>query len=342
MNGQLPFITAVMPVLDEASHIRATLEQLLGQDYPRDRFEIIVADGGSRDGTTGIVEELSRLNPCLRLADNPGRRSSAGRNVGFRLGRGDYFLVVDGHCHIPGRDLFLHVAGIFSRSGADCLGRPQPLDPPGLDGFQKAVAVARASRLGHGADSLIYADHEGFASPVSNGAAYRREVFERIGYVDESFDACEDVEFNWRAEQAGLSCYMSPRLTVKYYPRDTLGGLWRQMARYGRGRFRLFRKHPATLSAGTLIPPLFVIGLAACLAGLALSVLAGSRSAALAFSVPPLSYAALVLAWAAAIAAKHGLRVARHLPAVFFTIHAGLGTGFLAAALGAFAGGGKA
>ena len=148
----VPFITVVMPVRNEARFIVATLGQLLGQEYPPDRYEILVADGMSDDGTQAIVQEIAASNPQVRLLENSKRLSSAGRNVGFRNGIGVYFLVVDGHCFIPDNQLFNNMVDCFVKSGADCLGRPQTLDPPGLTHFQTAVALARESRLGHGGD----------------------------------------------------------------------------------------------------------------------------------------------------------------------------------------------
>lgn len=255
------FITIVMPVRNEERFIADTLQQLLGQDYPADRFEIIVADGMSDDATRKIVMNIASQHPQVRLLDNPRQRSSAGRNIGFKNGKGDIFLVVDGHCFIPDNQLLKNTAACLEKSGADCLGRPQPLDPPGLTEFQKAVALARASKLGHGGDSLIFGEYEGFASPVSNGAAYKKEVFEKAGYLDEAFDACEDVEFNYRVEQAGYTCYTSPKLTIRYYPRENLRGLFRQMTRYGSGRRRFTRKHPKALTLNQLIPAGFVVGI---------------------------------------------------------------------------------
>ena len=58
--------------------------------------------------------------------------------------------------------------------------------------------------------------------PQSVAIAYRREVFERVGLFDESFDACEDVEFNHRIARAGLTCYFTPRVQVRYFPRDSV------------------------------------------------------------------------------------------------------------------------
>jgi GT2 family glycosyltransferase len=269
--NELPLITVVMPVRNEARFIADTLEQLLGQDYPKDRFEILVTDGMSDDGTRDIVSRIAEEDGRVRLLDNPKKRSSAGRNVGFKAGQGDYFVVVDGHCHISDNQFLRNISECFEKSGAHCLGRPQPLDPPGLTPFQQSVALARASRLGHGGDSLIYGDYEGFASPVSNGAAYRQEVFEKVGYVDENFDACEDVEFNYRLEQAGLTAFTSPSLTVRYYPRESLQALFAQMRRYGRGRTRFYHHHPKALSLSALVPPCFVGGVVAWSLMLAMS-----------------------------------------------------------------------
>jgi glycosyltransferase involved in cell wall biosynthesis/GT2 family glycosyltransferase len=330
MNN-FPFITVVMPVRNEACFIADTLEQLLAQDYPRGRYEVLVADGMSDDGTREVVSRIAAKDSRVHLLDNPKRRSSAGRNVGFKAGRGDYFVVVDGHCHVPGEHFLRDIMDCFEKSGADCLGRPQPLDPPGLLPFQRSVALARASRLGHGGDSLIYGDFEGLASPVSNGAAYRRQVFETVGYVDENFDACEDVEFNYRVELAGLQAYTSPKLTVRYYPRENLASLLGQMRRYGRGRTRLYRKHPALLILSALAPACFAGGIAAFAVLLGLNLAIGlSAFPAIIMNVlglALLAYAVLVSLSTVRICREHGWSHALLLPLIFLVVHGGLGLG---------------
>lgn len=332
-GSHTPLITVVMPVRNEARFILDTLVKLLSQDYPLDCFEIIVADGMSDDGTRTIVMEMAHQYPQIRLLDNPARLSSAGRNVGFRNGRGDYFLVVDGHCYIPTDKLLRNVADCFEKSGADCLGRPQTLDPPGLTDFQKAVALARASRLGHGGDSLIYGDFEGFASPVSNGAAYTRRVFDTIGYLDENFDAAEDVEFNYRVEQAGLVAYSSHKLTVRYYPRESIRSLFRQMKRYGIGRRRFVGKHPKALTLNQLVPTLFTAGLVLFLVLAIYSLLTGNGWMVFAvFGFPYLVYATMVVIESVRVMVKAGWRYGIMLPAIFLAIHVGLGFGFLSGA----------
>jgi succinoglycan biosynthesis protein ExoA len=322
----LPFLSIVMPVRNEERHIGAVLSQLESQNYPRDRFEILVVDGNSTDGTAEVVAGFARAaSVSVRMLGNPAQLSSAGRNIGARNCRGEFVIYVDGHCHILNASLLRDHVDLFEKTGADCLCRPQPLTMPGNTNFQNVVGSARSTALGHGLDSTVYAaDWEGPVNPSSSGACYRRSVFDRIGYYDESFDACEDVEFNFRVFEAGLSSYLSPRLTVRYQPRQTLGSLWQQMARYGRGRYRFLRKHPRAFSAGQVIPALFLIWLA-------LSGAASFYSSRLlpVFVGTLLLYFGAVLGFSAGLAIRYGWRYLFQAPPVYAVIHMGLGTGFL-------------
>lgn len=335
----LPLITVVMPIYNEGRFISETLEQLLEQDYPKDKLEILVVDGLSNDDTAENVRKVAANHSNIKLLQNPRRKSSAGRNIGFKQGRGDYFVVIDGHCFIPTRNLLRNIADSFYLSGADCLGRPQQLNPPGLTSFQEAVALARSAKIGHSGASYIYSDFEGFISPTSNGAAYCRKVLDKVGYVDESFDAAEDVEFNYRVEKAGFRCFTSPGLHVKYYPRENIGALFKQLTRYGKGRCRFLRKHPEAFTLNQLIPLMFVIGLFVALASASVFMVWPGIGV---FMILPgilyIVYLGIILATSVQACYRSGWKYLRFLPLIFFTIHFALGWGFL---LGFFQGKGK-
>jgi succinoglycan biosynthesis protein ExoA len=320
-----PFISILLPVRNEERYIAGTLRQLLAQRYDPDRFEILVADGASTDATAAIVAEFARRHEQVQLLDNPGRLSSAGRNVALAAAQGDLLVLVDGHCELDNPDYLSELASAFERSGADCVGRPQPLDVTEATSLQRAIAAARSSWLGHHPASYIYSAGEGLVPPESVAVAYRRSVFAQVGLFDESFDACEDVDFNHRVGRAGLRCFFTPRVQVRYHPRTTLAGLFRQMVRYGRGRARLVRKHPRTFSLPGFLPAGFV-------AGLALGPL-------LAWLWPGLwvPYAACLGLYALVVAIFSVMLSIRQrqaawvvlLPLVFLSIHAGAGIGLL-------------
>ncbi len=320
-----PFISVIVPIRNEAPFIQHTLDSLLRQKYDLDRFEVIVADGDSNDGTPDLVRSMQPDHPNLRLLHNPKRWSSAGRNIAVQAARSDYVVVVDGHTQLDNAHYLESLADAFHRSGADCVGRPQPLDITGATPLQRAIAMARSSRLGHHPASWIYACREGFVRPQSVGIAYRREVFETVGFFDEEFDACEDVEFNHRVDAAGLTCYFTPLVEVRYHPRASLGGLFKQLCRYGRGRARLLWKHPRTFSLSSITPALFLLAVVfgACLAWMA-------PVFAVPYFVAIYAYVGIVAGHSLWLSFRaRDLRLLPWLPCVFAMIHGGAGAGVL-------------
>ncbi len=323
-----PVLSIVVPVRNEVQAIARTLGQLLTQDFDSRWYEIIVVDGESTDDTRSQVEAIISQNSNVRLLTNPKRLASAARNIGVRAAQGEYILIVDGHCEIKTPWLFRNVIQAFRDSGADCLGRPQPLDVSEGNATQRAIAVARSSWLGHHPDSFIYSAEPRFVPAHSVAVAYCRSVFDKVGYFDEQFDACEDVEFNTRIDNAGLTCYFTPAIAVHYVPRASLTGLFKQLARYGRGRVRLMRKHPSTFSWKSLLPAVFVAGV---VVGLPLSF--ASRWLGLVYVVALLVYGVTVGVVSLQLAARRSWMTLARLPFVFATIHVASGWGAAAEAL---------
>ncbi len=315
-----PVVSVVLPVLNEARDIERLLWVLLKQRPPEGGFEVVVADGGSTDGTREIVGKLKRQWPNLRLVDNPKRLSSAGRNAGARASRGRYVMFLDGHCSIPRDDYLIRLVEIFEKTGAHCLCRPQPLLPMAEGVWGRAIATARHSFLGHNVGSDIYTGEAGFTDPRSAGAAYQRMVIEELGGYDERFDACEDVEFNHRVSRAGFLSYIDPDLAVHYVPRSDLPSLFRQMGRYGRGRARL-----AALPSGP-IPWALVGSTLAVVSVITSFVLGGSTIALSASEVVAGVWLALATCESVRLARSPGC--AARLGMAMATIHAGLVLGF--------------
>ena len=323
-NNSKYLLAVVMPVRNEEKFIGQTLDQLYLQDFAADKLEVVLADGFSTDRTREIAEQYKDRFGSLKVLDNPGKLPSSGRNVGVRNTTAPYILILDGHTFIPNKNFLQDIIDTFEKSGADCLCRPHPLKPPDINEFQQTIAICRGSSLGHKPGSEIYADFEGEVDPTSAGAMYKRRVFDIIGYFDEQFDACEDVEFNYRVKQSGLKSYLSPKLTVFYYPRDSIQGLWRQMNRYGMGRFKFSRKHqlfsPIQWFAAALVFGFF--------AGLVLSFFSPPILAS--FKNAVALYLLIVIAFSFYLAVKE-----KHPGCLFYgvlifpTIHFGLGWGFL-------------
>lgn len=318
-------ISVIVPIFNEEHFIGQTLDGILSQDYPADAFEVLVVDGESTDGTRDVVRQYAERYPNVRLLSNPKRWSSAARNVGIQVATGAIVIVVDGHCQFFDDQYLRNVEAAFGQDDVHCLGRPQPLDVTDGSLTQQAIALARSSRLGHHPDSFIYAEEEQRVPAHSVAVAYRKSVFDAVGPFDESFDACEDVELNHRIDKAGMNCLLVPSIRLRYYPRANIRGLFRQMARYGRGRVRLLRKHADTFSLKSLLPAVFL----ACLV-LGLCVVVAFPLLLAPYLAVVALYLGVLLVFSVSLAARERQPLlALMLPIVFMAIHFGAAYGTL-------------
>jgi glycosyltransferase involved in cell wall biosynthesis len=244
-----------MPCLNEAGFIEACLLSVRAQTYPADRFEILVADGGSTDGTRDILARLARDDGRIRVIDNPDRIQAAGLNQVLTEARGEVIIRMDVHCEYA-PDYAEKCVAVLERTGADNVGGAQRC--LGRTPFERAVCAALRSPLGVGGAAYRSHDNEGLVDTVFLGA-YKRSVFDRIGPWDPRAITNEDAELNQRLVDAGGRIYLSRDIVVHYVPRGSLPALARQYYRYGRGRARTLLKHRRFLTIRPALPFLAVV-----------------------------------------------------------------------------------
>jgi succinoglycan biosynthesis protein ExoA len=251
----LPFVTIAMPCLNEALHIEACLDSVLAQDYPIDRLEVLVTDGGSRDGTIDLVEKVAARDPRVVLVANPARIQAAGMNEAIRRARGEVIVRMDVHC-VYAPDYVRKAVEVLERTGADNVGGAQRATA--TTPFQHALCAALSSPLGVGGAGYRSERNEGFVDTVFLGC-FRRRVFEKVGMYDPEAVTNEDAELNQRILEAGGRIYLSREIVVHYTPRGSFRKLARQYFLYGRGRARTLVKHGGLPSPRPLLPTAMVV-----------------------------------------------------------------------------------
>ena len=312
-----PFVSVVMPCRNEEAFIEECMGSVLAQDYPRDRLEILVADGMSVDRTREILGRLRAEEPRIRVIDNPARIQAAGMNAALEAARGEVIVRMDAHCEYQG-DYLRRCVEAMQRTGADNVGGAQRARARTF--FQKALCAALDSPLGVGGARYRTAENEGFVDTVFLGA-FRRRVFETIGLYDPGAVTNEDAELNQRLLAAGGKIYLSRDVVAFYYPRTGFASLARQYFRYGTGRARTLLKHRALTSVRPAIPFLMVLAGAALLATAPLHPLTF-----LAFG----SYAFAAAEEALRVGRRAGLAAVPLVWAIFPVLHVCHGVGFAA------------
>ncbi len=326
-DDELPFVSVVIAVRNEEGFIARCLHALSTQDYPRDRYEVIVVDGQSTDGTAAEVREMVMVYGLPEtFKTNPRQTTATGRNLGIASAAGDVIILVDGHTRVDKSFISASVKALQD-SHADCAGGPITTRGHGVVG--RAIALAMASPFGVGDASFRTLANDADARAIWTDSvafgAYRRDVFARLGGFAEDVDYGEDDEFNYRLRESGGRILLSPAIKATYYCRDSLDGLLRQYWRYGLAKAEVLHRHPQRLRPRHLVPSALVVALG----GGALLGMVRRRFALIAVLAGG-AYAAANAIATLRIARDGNEQEERYLPLAFAAMHFGAGAGMLA------------
>ncbi|MFZ5800908.1 MAG: glycosyltransferase [Candidatus Omnitrophota bacterium] len=95
----LPSVTLAIPTLNEEKNIRGCLESIFSQDYPREKVEVLIADGFSRDRTRAIAKEFP-----VSLIDNPSTDTEIGKMLCLHQAKNELFYYLDADIRLRGSE----------------------------------------------------------------------------------------------------------------------------------------------------------------------------------------------------------------------------------------------
>ena len=256
-------VSVIVPCLNEEKYIAMCLDSILANDYPKDKLEILVVDGMSKDKTREIVEnyKLKTKNYKLELLDNPKVTTPAAMNVGITNSKGEVIIKMDAHTKYD-KEYISKCVEHLQESGADNVGGVLETVPAADTLEAKAVAICLFHVFGAGGAYFRTGVDEPMEVDTVAFGCYKKEVLEKIGLYDERMVSSEDLELNNRLRAAGGKIMLFPDIKARYYPSsDTLGkffahnvhdGIWATYPlKYG---FRLGLRHFVPLAFVLTLP----------------------------------------------------------------------------------------
>jgi succinoglycan biosynthesis protein ExoA len=254
----ITFVSVIVPMLNEAAHVEGLITDIAGQDFAG-RIEVVVADGGSNDGSVQRLRAAAaRQDTPVEIVENPLRWVSHGLNMCIRRARGDLIVRLDCHSRYP-RDYIRRCVLAAEETGAPAVGGivvPQGSTPP-----ERAVACAMDSPFGGIGWMRGSSHHVRRDSDILTYGAFLPEAFAQVGLFDETLLRNQDDEFTLRLRRAGGRVVLDSTIRVHYIPRGSLRDVARQYFQYGFWKVAVIRKHRCIPSARSAAPPLFVISL---------------------------------------------------------------------------------
>lgn len=318
----IPFVSVIMPVRNEEDFIERSVGAVLDQDWPKEKMEVIVADGMSTDKTRDLIQEMIEKTSNLKLVDNQKKIAPTAINVACRHARGEIIVRVDGHCVIAPDYVRRCVEHLQNRPEIDCVGGP--IETIGHSLVSRAISAGMSSNFGVGGSPFRTTKGKTLLVDTVAFPAYRRSIMQRAGEFDEELVRNQDDEYSYRMRKLGAKILLAEDIHSKYYSRGSLTKLWKQYYQYGYWKVRLLQKHPMQMRPRQFAPPLFaatlcvflLLAIATPLGWWPLTMLVGSYAAA-----------NLIASFIAAAHTEWNYMLL--LPIVFAILHLSYGFGFL-------------
>ncbi len=254
-------ISIIIPVYNEKKYIAQCLDSIIEQDYPKNKMDILLIDGGSNDKTINYIKEYQKKYPFFKLLHNPKKVAPVAMNIGIKSATGKYIFIISAHAKYP-KNYFSSLVEYCNNLDAECVGPALFTDVKNKTLTSNAIKNVLSDRLGVG--SAFRSGVEGIkeVDTVPFGC-YKKEIFDKIGLYDERLVRNQDIELNKRLKKAGGKIFLVPDVKAVYYARENFKDLAKNSFENGKWNIltAYYTKTLSSLSLRHYIPLLFILSL---------------------------------------------------------------------------------
>jgi GT2 family glycosyltransferase len=217
-------VSVVIPNWNGIKHLPTCLDSLHEQTYPK--VEVIVVDNASTDGSQALVQNQYNRVWLVSLPENRGFTGAC--NAGVETANGEFVILLNNDTEVDKHWIEEVVAAFERHPQAGMIASKMLLfdqrdtlhtagDFYRVDGMPGNRGVWQPDGDPYNVEMPVF-------SACGGSAAYRREMLDQIGLLDDDFFfSCEDVDLGWRAQLAGWQCIYAPKAVVYHHLAATGG-----------------------------------------------------------------------------------------------------------------------
>ena len=254
-----PFISVIVPVRNAERTLGKTFEYLLNVDYPRERLEILIADGGSTDKTRDIIKQWQLKYPFIKMVDVPNCPSPGfARNKALDVAKGEFLFFTDGDC-APCKDWMRLMLADFDKDPKIGIVGGE-INTLRVDEENLTELYCEHFRFNMVAPRYGFTIKEGYFPPLTDrsptqiaghrayffvtaNAAYRKTAIDQANARFWEEKTGEDMEFGLQVQKHGWKLYFEPNATVDHMHRSDFPALKKVWVTYGMAHAPLLAKH---------------------------------------------------------------------------------------------------
>ncbi len=238
MSTDYPFVSILLATYNRKSWLEECLESLFNQDYPKERYEIIVINDGSNDGTEKVLRTYEKKAPCTFIWHT---QRNQGKAVALNTGlnnttKGEIIFFTDDDCVVD-KNLIKNLLSAFKEEMVGGVGG-------------KILAYKPKN---HVEKYGVFFDQEGSVSLATGNAAYRSHVIKSVGGFDTQLIGLEDIDFGVRVRGKGYKLKYTSEAIIYHRNYCSLDRLIKRKRLEGRQLYNLSTKYEHYFNARKLV-----------------------------------------------------------------------------------------
>jgi glycosyltransferase involved in cell wall biosynthesis len=249
-------VSITIPCRNEQAYIGKCLQSIVDCNYDKSLLHVFVCDGLSDDNTPQIVEQYAQKYGFIHLIKNQKQTTPFALNLGLKAYEADIKIILGAHAEIYPDYIERCIEAFNFEENLGGVGGI--IENVYENDVAENIGLAMSSGFGVGNAHFRTGDKDGIVDTVAFGA-YKKEVFERIGYFDEELIRNQDDEFNFRLIKHGFKIFLYRKIRSKYYVRASYHKLRKQYDQYGYWKVYVNKKHQTITTIRQLVPLFFVL-----------------------------------------------------------------------------------
>lgn len=239
---EYPFFSVIIPTRNVEWCLERCLKSLVKIDYPKDKYEIIIADSDSEDKT----REIAKKYGTIAVSGYP-KTISGCRNKGFEIAKGKFIAFSDADC-VFDKNWLKNSLKYFKNEKVAGVGGIN-ITPEDETDFGKAVGFVLNQPLFTAGSvyARVLKEAKEVKSIAGCNAIYKREALKKVLPLDGN-SLAEDYLMNQKVRELGYKIFYTPDTIVWHYRRPDPGKFFKQMKHYGFCRAKLGRENPKMIN----------------------------------------------------------------------------------------------
>ncbi|MFH0868051.1 MAG: glycosyltransferase [Candidatus Woesearchaeota archaeon] len=228
---KFPFVSIVIPAFNEEKRIIPTIKSVLSLNYPKNKYEVIIINDGSKDNTSKVTKEIIKENKNfnIRLIEQENKGKGAALNNALKQSKGEFFICLDADSYVSEDALHKLLPAFDEENIASVLPLLKVRKPKNL--LQKMQWLEYIV-------NMFYKELMGKLDciHVAPGpfSIYRKSVLEKIGGFDEN-NLTEDLEISLRLQKYNYKIIQLLNTDVYTIAPSSFKQLYKQRNRWYKG-----------------------------------------------------------------------------------------------------------